>query len=84
MHPYVQILKDELSAAMGCTEPIAIAYAAALARETLGADPECVKLAVSKNIIKKITSPPYFYYKILAWLRYSSYLCVQNSYEEDM
>lgn len=56
MHPYVQILKDELSAAMGCTEPIAIAYAAALARETLGAEPECVKLAVSKNIIKNVKS----------------------------
>jgi len=32
---YVQILKQELVPAMGCTEPIAIAYAAALAREAL-------------------------------------------------
>ena len=30
---YIQILKEELVPAMGCTEPIAIAYAAALARE---------------------------------------------------
>ena len=34
---YVQILKDELVPAMGCTEPIAIAYAGAVARKTLGA-----------------------------------------------
>ena len=32
---YVQILKEELITAMGCTEPIAIAYAGAVARETL-------------------------------------------------
>ena len=56
MHPFVQILKDELSAAMGCTEPIAIAYAAALARETLGAMPDSVAIAVSRNIIKNVKS----------------------------
>ena len=33
---YVQILKEELVPAMGCTEPIALAYAAAVARELLG------------------------------------------------
>ena len=33
---YVNILKEELVPAMGCTEPIAIAYAAAVARRTLG------------------------------------------------
>ena len=33
---YVNILKEELVPAMGCTEPIAIAYAAAVLRETLG------------------------------------------------
>lgn len=33
---YVQILKEELVPAMGCTEPIALAYAAAKAREVLG------------------------------------------------
>ena len=37
---YVAILHDELVPAMGCTEPIAIAYAAALARDTLGVMPE--------------------------------------------
>lgn len=56
MQPYVQILKDELSAAMGCTEPIAIAYAAALAKNTLGAMPERVMVQVSRNIIKNVKS----------------------------
>ena len=37
---YIAILKEELRPAMGCTEPIALAYAAAKARETLGAIPE--------------------------------------------
>jgi len=37
---YVAILKEELQPAMGCTEPIAVAYCAALARQTLGALPE--------------------------------------------
>lgn len=37
---YVQILKEELIPAMGCTEPIAIAYAAAKARDVLGGMPE--------------------------------------------
>ena len=48
---YVQILKDELVPAMGCTEPIAIAYAGAVARKILGALPERVEVAVSRNII---------------------------------
>ena len=40
---YLAILKSELMVALGCTEPIAIAYAAARARETLGSEPaECV------------------------------------------
>ena len=56
MHPYVQILKDELTAAMGCTEPIAIAYAAALAKNTLGTVPERVTIRVSRNIIKNVKS----------------------------
>ena len=34
---YINILKEELLPAMGCTEPIAVAYAAAVARDTLGA-----------------------------------------------
>ena len=44
---YVQILKDELLPAMGCTEPIAIAYAGAIARETLGCIPDRVEIEVS-------------------------------------
>ena len=32
---YIEILKEELVPAMGCTEPIALAYAAAVARKTL-------------------------------------------------
>lgn len=53
---YVQILKEELVPAMGCTEPIAIAYAAAKAREVLGKMPERVDLQVSNNIIKNVKS----------------------------
>ncbi len=56
MHPYLQILQDELAPAMGCTEPIAIAYAAALARKELDATPERVKIIVSGNIIKNVKS----------------------------
>ncbi len=48
---YVQILKEELVPAMGCTEPIAIAYAAAKAREVLGGMPDQVRIGVSDNII---------------------------------
>ncbi len=53
---YLEILREELVPAMGCTEPIAIAYAGALARETLGAEPERVVLRVSGNIIKNVKS----------------------------
>jgi len=53
---YVEILKEELVPAMGCTEPIAIAYAAAVAREELGCLPEQVCIAVSGNIIKNVKS----------------------------
>jgi L-cysteine desulfidase len=53
---YVQILKEELVPAMGCTEPIAIAYAAAVAREQLGELPDRVKISVSGNIIKNVKS----------------------------
>lgn len=53
---YVQILKEELIPAMGCTEPIAIAYAAAAARELLGGIPDKVKVGVSDNIIKNVKS----------------------------
>ena len=53
---YCQILKEELIPAMGCTEPIAIAYAAAKAREVLGKEPDSVKIGVSYNIIKNVKS----------------------------
>ncbi len=53
---YVKILKEELLPAMGCTEPIAVAYAAALARETLGKVPEKVEISVSGNILKNVKS----------------------------
>ena len=41
---------------MGCTEPIAVAYCAALARQTLGTLPERVDVAASANIIKNVKS----------------------------
>ena len=53
---YVQILTEELIPAMGCTEPIAIAYAAAKAREVLGALPTQMTVEVSGNIIKNVKS----------------------------
>ncbi|MBQ6798167.1 MAG: serine dehydratase subunit alpha family protein [Oscillospiraceae bacterium] len=53
---YLQILAEELVPAMGCTEPIAIAYAAAAAREELGCRPDRVQIAVSGNIIKNVKS----------------------------
>ncbi len=55
-HQYIQILEEELKLAMGCTEPIAIAYAAARAREELGALPEKMLVEVSGNIIKNVKS----------------------------
>ncbi len=48
--------KEELVPAMGCTEPISIAYAAAVARETLGCPAERIALEVSGNIIKNVKS----------------------------
>ncbi len=53
---YIQILKEELIPAMGCTEPIAVAYAAAKAREVLGCMPEKTRVEVSGNIIKNVKS----------------------------
>ena len=51
---YVEILKEELIPAMGCTEPIAIALAAAKARDALGRMPERCQAEVSGNIIKNV------------------------------
>ena len=53
---YIQILKEELIPAMGCTEPIALAYAAAKAREVLGAMPDRVHIGASGSIIKNVKS----------------------------
>ena len=53
---YLNILREELLPAMGCTEPIAIAYAAAKARNILGRTPETVLIEASRNIIKNVKS----------------------------
>ena len=53
---YLKILQEELVPAMGCTEPIAIAYGAAKARELLGVLPESVLVEASGNIIKNVKS----------------------------
>lgn len=53
---YVQILKEELVTAMGCTEPIAISYAAARARAVLGELPEKIIVKASGSIIKNVKS----------------------------
>lgn len=52
----LDILNDELVPATGCTEPIAVAYAAAIARDALGAIPEKIDVAVSGNILKNVKS----------------------------
>lgn len=53
---YVQILKEELIPAFGCTEPIALAYAAAIAARELGKYPTRVLVEVSGNIVKNVKS----------------------------
>ena len=53
---YIEILKEELRPAMGCTEPIALAYGAAKARALLGTLPDEVQVLVSGNIIKNVKS----------------------------
>ncbi len=53
---FIDILKEELVPAMGCTEPIAVAYCAAIARDTLGCMPEKTELIVSGNIVKNVKS----------------------------
>jgi L-cysteine desulfidase len=51
---YLSILKEELIPAMGCTEPIALAYAAAVARKILGKEPEHILASCSGNMIKNV------------------------------
>ena len=53
---YIDILREELRPAMGCTEPIALAYAGAKARHLLGALPQRMEAYVSGNIIKNVKS----------------------------
>lgn len=53
---YTQILKEELMAAMGCTEPIALAYAASIAKRELNAIPDRVLVQTSGSIIKNVKS----------------------------
>ncbi len=53
---YLNILHEELRPAMGCTEPIALAYAAARAGKLLGGVPDKIRLFVSGNIIKNVKS----------------------------
>ncbi len=53
---FIAILQEELRPAMGCTEPIALAYAGAKGRQLLGTLPERIRLAVSGNIIKNVKS----------------------------
>lgn len=53
---YVDILHEELIVATGCTEPIAVAYASALAAQLLGTLPEQCRVAVSGNIVKNVNS----------------------------
>jgi len=56
MEAYIAILEEELVPAMGCTEPIAISYAAARLREVLGTLPDRIEADVSGNIIKNVKS----------------------------
>ena len=53
---YNDYLKREMKVAFGCTEPIALAYAAAKAREVLGRDPEKIEADLSANMIKNANS----------------------------
>lgn len=55
-HAYLSILKEELVVAIGCTEPIAVVYAAAKAGEVLGELPEQIKIKCSGNFIKNAKS----------------------------
>jgi hypothetical protein len=53
---HLAILKEELVCALGCTEPIAVAYASALARTALGCMPEHSTVSCSGNIVKNVKS----------------------------
>lgn len=53
-HNHLAILRQELQVALGCTEPIAIAYASAKAREVLGCMPDSCQIQCSGNIVKNV------------------------------
>lgn len=53
---YTEILKEELVSAMGCTEPIAVAYCASVCRDLLGEEPTDVSVEISANILKNVKS----------------------------
>ena len=53
---YAEILHEELIPSAGCTDPVAVAYCAALARAALGGLPEQTEVAASGNIIKNVKS----------------------------
>ena len=53
---YMDLLKNEMLPAFGCTEPIALAYAAAKAKEVLGAEPTEILVRCSGNMIKNARS----------------------------
>ena len=53
---YTRVLKEQLIPATGCTEPIALAYAAALGRSLLGKMPELVEAYISGSIVKNVKS----------------------------
>lgn len=53
---YIRILKEELIPAMGCTEPIAIAYLSSYAKDVLGCDPDSISIEVSGNVLKNVKS----------------------------
>ena len=53
---YTAILKDELRPAMGCTEPISIAYAASILTDVLGGNADEILVGLSGNIIKNVKS----------------------------
>ena len=55
---YVAILKTELVPALGCTEPIAIAFAAAKARDVLGSFPETIRVEASGHCALYLTLHP--------------------------
>lgn len=54
LNNYIEILRSELIPALGCTEPIAIAYASAKARDVLGSFPEKLELYCSGNVVKNV------------------------------